>query len=141
MSKKRTAKKFEDREITIIRDSMNYYADGIEYVGGSFKSRVGDLFGTHRLTSVELQKLYLTSWIPAKICTIFAVTGSLKAFDIIYVLTNGGPAHASEVPSTLMVNMIFNRNKYGFGSAIAIFIIFICFFFAILIQKGFKTEE
>lgn len=76
-----------------------------------------------------------------KICTIFAVTGSLKAFDMIYVLTNGGPAHASEVPSTLMVSMIFGRNRYGFGSAIAIFIIFICFFFAILIQKGFKTEE
>lgn len=51
---------------------MNYYADGLEYVGGSFKSRVGDLFGTHRLSSVELQKLYLTSWIPAKVCTIFA---------------------------------------------------------------------
>lgn len=76
-----------------------------------------------------------------KICTIFAVTGSLKAFDIIYVLTNGGPAHASEVPSTLMVDMIFGRNKYGLGSSIAIFIIFLCFFFAILIQKGFKTEE
>lgn len=76
-----------------------------------------------------------------KICTIFAVTGSLKAFDIIYVLTNGGPAHASEVPSTLMVDMIFGRNKYGLGSAIAIFIIFLCFFFAIIIQKGFKTEE
>lgn len=76
-----------------------------------------------------------------KVCTIFAVTGSLKAFDIIYVLTNGGPAHASEVPSTLMVDMIFGRSRYGFGSAIAIFIIFMCFFFAIVIQKGFKTEE
>lgn len=76
-----------------------------------------------------------------KICTIFSVTGSLKAFDIIYVLTNGGPAHASEVPSTLMVNMIFGRSKYGFGSSIAIFIIFMCFFFATVIQKGFKTEE
>ena len=43
-----------------------------------------------------------------KICVIFAVTGSLKAFDLIYVLTNGGPAHASEVPSTLMVSMILN---------------------------------
>lgn len=75
-----------------------------------------------------------------KICVIFAVTGSLKAFDIIYVLTNGGPAHASEVPSTLMVNMIFGRGKYGFGSAIAIFIIFLCFFFAILIQKCFRAE-
>lgn len=76
-----------------------------------------------------------------KICVIFAVTGSLKAFDLIYVLTNGGPAQASEVPSTLMVSMIFGRNRYGFGSAIAIFIILLCFLFAILIQKSFKTEE
>lgn len=76
-----------------------------------------------------------------KVCTIFAVTGSLKSFDMIYVLTNGGPAHASEVPSTLMVNMIFGRNRYGVGSAIAVFIIFLCFFFAILIQKGFGKED
>ncbi len=76
-----------------------------------------------------------------QVCAIFAVTGSLKAFDLIYVLTNGGPAHASEVPSTLMVTQIFGRNKYGFGSAIAVFIIFLCFFFAIVIKKLFKVEE
>lgn len=76
-----------------------------------------------------------------RVCVIFAVTGSLKAFDLIYVLTGGGPAHASEVPSTLMVSMIFGRNRYGFGSSIAIAIIFLCFFFAILIRKLFKTEE
>ncbi|MFP4697332.1 MAG: carbohydrate ABC transporter permease [Eubacteriales bacterium] len=75
-----------------------------------------------------------------KVSVIFAVTGSLKAFDLIYVLTNGGPARASEVPSTLMVSMIFRRDRYGFGSAIAILIIFLCFFFAILINKAFKTE-
>lgn len=74
-------------------------------------------------------------------CIIFAITGSLKAFDLIYILTNGGPAHASEVPSTLMVHMIFDRNRYGFGSAVAVCIIFLCFFFAILIKKLFKTEE
>jgi raffinose/stachyose/melibiose transport system permease protein len=76
-----------------------------------------------------------------RICVIFAVTGSLKAFDLIYVLTNGGPSHASEVPSTLMLDMIFARNRYGFGSTIAIFIIFLCFFFALLIKKCFKSEE
>ncbi len=76
-----------------------------------------------------------------KICVIFAVTGSLKAFDMIYVLTRGGPAHASEVPSTLMVSMIFDQSRYGFGSTIAVFIIFLCFFFAILIKKCIKTEE
>ena len=75
-----------------------------------------------------------------RMCVIFAVTGSLKAFDLIYVLTNGGPAHASEVPSTQMISMIFSRGRYGFGSSIAMFIIFLCFFFAILIKKVFKTE-
>jgi len=75
-----------------------------------------------------------------KVSTIFAVTGSLKAFDLIYVLTNGGPAHASEVPATLMVSMIFGRNRYGFGSTIAICIIFLCFFFSMLIGRIFKTE-
>lgn len=76
-----------------------------------------------------------------KICVIFAVTGSLKAFDLIYVLTGGGPDHASEVPSTLMVTMIFGEGRYGFGSAIAVFIIFLCFFFAILIKRCIKTED
>lgn len=76
-----------------------------------------------------------------KTCVLFAVTGSLKAFDLIYVLTGGGPAHATEVPSTLMVDMIFQRNKYGLGSANAVFIIVECFVFAMIIQKFFKTEE
>ena len=70
-----------------------------------------------------------------RVCTIFAVVGSLKIFDLIYVLTDGGPVHASEVPSTLMVRMIFFRDRYGLGSSMAIFIIFICFFFAILIGR------
>ena len=76
-----------------------------------------------------------------QVSMVFAVTGSLKAFDLIYVLTNGGPAHASEVPSTLMVTQIFGRNRYGMGSAIAGFIIFLCFFFAILIKRLFKAKE
>lgn len=92
-------------------------------------------WGIDRLITIPLLKPVL------RICTIFAVTGSLKSFDLIYVLTNGGPARASEVPSTLMVQMIFGRNRYGFGSAIATFIIFLCFFFAVIIRRIFRTEE
>lgn len=75
-----------------------------------------------------------------RVCVIISVTGSFKVFDLIYILTRGGPAHATEVPSTLMVSMMFLRNQYGFGSAIAIFLIFLCFLFAIIIRKTFKTE-
>lgn len=76
-----------------------------------------------------------------KVSVVFAVTGSLKIFDLIYVLTNGGPAHATEVPTTLMISMLFSRNKYGLGSAMAVFVIVECFAFSILIQKIFREKE
>ncbi len=75
-----------------------------------------------------------------RISVIFAVTGSLKSFDLIYVLTNGGPMHATEVPSTLMISMLFLRNRYGMGSTIAVMLIILCFGFALLISAIFKEE-
>ena len=76
-----------------------------------------------------------------KISVIFAVTGSLKSFDLIYVLTNGGPLHATEVPSTLMISMLFLRNRYGMGSTIAVLLIILCFAFALLINLVFREED
>ena len=69
------------------------------------------------------------------------MTGSLKSFDLIYVLTNGGPSHTTEVPSTLMINLLFLRNRYGMGSTIAVMLIILCFFFALLINMLFKEEK
>jgi raffinose/stachyose/melibiose transport system permease protein len=76
-----------------------------------------------------------------KVCVIFAVIGSFKSFDLIYVLTNGGPMHASEVPTTLMYTTIFSKYQYGYGSAVAIFIIVECLICTVLIQKLFGKEE
>ena len=76
-----------------------------------------------------------------RISVIFAVTGSLKSFDLIYVLTNGGPFHATEVPSTLMISMLFLRNRYGMGSTIAVLLIVLCFGFALLINALFREEK
>lgn len=76
-----------------------------------------------------------------KVSVIFAITGSLKSFDLIYVLTDGGPLHATEVPSTLMINMLFLRNRYGMGSTIAVMLIAVCFAFALLVSAVFKEED
>ncbi len=76
-----------------------------------------------------------------KVCIIFAIIGSLKVFDLVYILTNGGPVHSSEVPSTLMYNTIFNKYMYGSGSAMAIFIVLECLVFTLIVQKLFKVEE
>lgn len=74
-----------------------------------------------------------------KTCSIFVITGSLKAFDMIYVLTNGGPVNSTEVPSSVMFNSIFVINRYGYGSAYAIFIVVECIVIAYLLQRLVKT--
>lgn len=49
-----------------------------------------------------------------------SLIGSFKVFDIIYIMTKGGPYHSSEVISTYMYNSAFNMNDYGYGSALAV---------------------
>lgn len=51
-----------------------------------------------------------------------AIVNSFKAFDLIYIMTRGGPVRSSE---TLAVNMFvesFQRNHQGFGAAIGVFL-------------------
>ena len=76
-----------------------------------------------------------------RVCLIFALTGALKMFDLVNVMTDGGPIHSSEVPATLMVRQIFTQYHYGRGSAIALFIIMECFLVSVLIRKFVKVEE
>ncbi len=76
-----------------------------------------------------------------KVCVTFALIGSFKTFDLIYVLTKGGPIHATEVPATLMFSNIFLQNKYGMGSAMAIFILIECLIFTVVLQRFFKVQE
>ncbi|MGB8453124.1 MAG: sugar ABC transporter permease [Anaerocolumna sp.] len=76
-----------------------------------------------------------------KVCVTFSVIGALKVFDLIYVLTNGGPFFSTEVPSIYMYTTIFNSYKYGYGSAISVFIIIECFLFTMLVNFLFKLKE
>ncbi|PYE44546.1 sugar ABC transporter permease [Paenibacillus barcinonensis] len=75
-----------------------------------------------------------------KVCLVFSVIGAFKVFDLIYVLTGGGPFYSTEVPSTLMYSTIFDMFRYGYGSAISVFIIVECLVCTILINSLFKTE-
>lgn len=75
-----------------------------------------------------------------RVCVIFAVIGSFKYFDLIYVITGGGPLHSSEVPTTLMYTAIFSKYQYGYGSAMAIFIIVECLVCTIIIKKLFSKD-
>ncbi|ADZ84291.1 carbohydrate ABC transporter permease [Cellulosilyticum lentocellum] len=76
-----------------------------------------------------------------KVCMTFSLIGALKVFDLIYVLTNGGPFFSTEVPSIYMYTTIFDSFKYGYGSAISIFIIVECLFFTMLLNLAFYRKK
>lgn len=112
----------------------------------AIKSIPTDIYEAAKLDGASGIKMAFKITIPLikpmlKVCVTFSVIGALKIFDLVYVLTNGGPNHASEVPSTLLVNNIFVRSMYGYGSAIAIFIILECLILTGVIQKFFKVDD
>lgn len=49
-----------------------------------------------------------------------SLIGSFKVFDIIYLMTKGGPFHSSEVIATYMYTQAFQLNDVGYGSAISV---------------------
>ena len=106
------------------------------------KSISGDILEAAQVDGANKWQIAMRIIIPQivpmiKACVIFAIIGSLKSFDLIYILTRGGPVHATEVPSLLMYTKIFTTNEYGYASSIAIFIIAECLIFTLLVQLIF----
>ena len=47
-----------------------------------------------------------------------SIIGTLKTFDIVYVLTKGGPGGATELPTTLLFRVGFNEYRQGAAAAL-----------------------
>ena len=73
--------------------------------------------------------------------SIFAVSGSLKAFDLIYAMTGGGPAHYTEVIAIYMYTNTFKFYKYGFGSAASTIIVILSVGLILLLQNFTRRLE
>ncbi len=64
---------------------------------------------------------------------VLAITAinALKAYDIVYAMTNGGPANRTQLLSTWMYFLTYNYNTVGQGTAIAVILFAITLIFAI----------
>lgn len=80
-------------------------------------------------------------WESMKISVVLIATGSMKNFDIIFVMTEGGPNGLTHVPSTLMYYEAFKYDHYGLGSAIAVFIFASSLLLAFLSIRLMRREQ
>lgn len=54
------------------------------------------------------------------VSVLLCVTGGFQGFDLFYVMTNGGPYGATEIPTTYLVKSVFTFGNVGYGSAMAV---------------------
>ncbi|TLS38849.1 carbohydrate ABC transporter permease [Pseudalkalibacillus caeni] len=59
------------------------------------------------------------------VALLFRTLDAFRVFDLIYVLTGGGPANSTETISILAYKVMFSQTNFGEGSALAV-IVFIC---------------
>jgi raffinose/stachyose/melibiose transport system permease protein len=75
--------------------------------------------GWRRFWFITLPMLKETIWVTL----IFSISNSFRVFDLIYVMTAGGPAHNTEVMTIYMYTQAFNNSAFGLGSAVSILIL------------------
>jgi len=66
------------------------------------------------------------------VAVVLQTIWSLRVFDIVFVLTRGGPADATALMNFLAYRVTFNFLDLGYGSAIANIIFSLTFFLAVL---------
>lgn len=65
--------------------------------------------------------------------SILSIIGSLKYFDLIYVMTGGGPNNSTELMATYMYEETFTNFNMGFGSSISFSMFLIALVITIII--------
>jgi len=74
-------------------------------------------------------------WDTIIVAIILCISGSLRTFDLIYVMTHGGPSHSTDVMALYMFNETFTNLQYGYGSAVSVVIFFFSLILILLVKK------
>ena len=73
-------------------------------------------------------------------CTM-SLIGSLKYFDMVWNMTQGGPAGGTELMATYLYKLSFQQFNMGYGSCVAAGMFILITLIALLFQKVFVVKE
>ncbi|MCL2835086.1 MAG: sugar ABC transporter permease [Treponema sp.] len=93
--------------------------------------------GWHRFWKVTLPGIKNTS----AVIIIFHIIWTFSNFDVIYLLTGGGPLNSTEVLPTLLYRQAFSNFNMGYASAMGIFVFIILMIVAGPLYNRFVMRE
>jgi raffinose/stachyose/melibiose transport system permease protein len=117
---------------------MAIYLAGLQSIPGDFleSARIDGASGWQQFKSI-IFPLIIPSF---NINLVMALIGGFKVFDMVYVLTNGGPGFASQVVST-MVYKAFGEGRWGYGTALNLLLFLIIYVVSITVLTFFRRRE
>ncbi|MFI0240466.1 carbohydrate ABC transporter permease [Streptomyces sp. NPDC016845] len=71
---------------------------------------------------------------------IFSINGTLKAFDSIIALTNGGPGNSTSPLTLYMFQTSFTYSDYGYGSTIALLLTIVCLMVTLVVFRASRRD-
>ena len=75
------------------------------------------------------------------IVVVISIIDSLRTFDLVQIMTRGGPANSTSVLANLMYIQAFNNYKMGLGAATAVVLFLISLFFIIIYLQRIMRDE
>ena len=79
--------------------------------------------------------------LPISVVTIWLFINVIKVFDIIYVMTGGGPGTSSRVIAFTMYEETFHNSRPGYGAAVAVIMLLLIAPVMVLNVRRFRTEK
>ncbi len=72
---------------------------------------------------------------------IIVITGAVRVYDEVYVMTSGGPGRATQTLATYLYQVGFKNDQMGYASAIAFFVFVVTFVLGLFQMKGYDLGE
>lgn len=73
--------------------------------------------------------------------SVLQIIFSLKVFDLVWVMTRGGPGQSTDVLGTFLFDEAFFKRKYGYASAVAVAMFVIIFSITYIYQRIVRVEN
>jgi ABC-type sugar transport system permease subunit len=54
------------------------------------------------------------------LCVVVGILNSFSSFDLVYIMTNGGPGHATELLITHIYKSAFVQSKFDYAAALTV---------------------
>jgi len=118
---------------------MLLYITGLQNIPRDIEeaARIDGVNSRQMITYITLPMLSGT----IKTSVYLSIIGSLQVYALVWIMTKGGPVNASEVMSTYMYRYSFVRFEFGYGSAVAIFMLLISLTFSIIYLRLTRKAE